>query len=138
MKDRARGRAGWATGNRPEDWGPEDYWDFGGFDLPVRDSVLASLLGGSSSSAFAGARNKGGVIRRGSLADMIVSDCNGVPDDRAYAHRHSRQEAHPGLCATEDEDVYSDALKLAESLGKCLGSDRVGKFLVVADETGDE
>ena len=62
---------------------------------------------------------------------LLVSDDDAIPPSRQYIHRHACGEAHPGLCATADSDVYSNALVMARSFEACLTADMVGRFICV-------
>ena len=107
-------------------------FDIGDDRWPVRDDTLRSLLhGGGVGAGFGGIAAKGNRLRAGSRNDLLVLDAKAIPDAKAYELEFGCDQLHRGLCATDDADVYDDAIILARNLERSLRGD--GYFIRIDD-----
>lgn len=117
----------------------DEIWCAGSASAIVREEVLQSFLHAESISGagVSGVASKAHRIRQEKANELIIEDEGDVPDSLVLEHRLSCWEAHPGLCAGRDSDVYSNSLLLASSLEKCLDSSLMHQFFALhtPDET---
>ena len=72
--------------------------------------------------------------RRANVHRICVRDRGDVKDETQYMLQLSCSELHPGLCATDDQDVYADAIQLAKSFEHCISRDFLYQFILVTDK----
>jgi hypothetical protein len=110
-----------------------DIFDHGNSKWPVRSGVLGEFVHSHcahSAAGLAGVASKAYLIRQVESPALLVFDDKDIPDDRMLEHRLSCSEAHPGLCAFVDRDIYFVALKLAKSIEAALDSSSLHKFIM--------
>lgn len=121
-----------------EDDPTEDLWDCGDRGWPVRPELVTQYAECHAASRTdgvpdAGLANKASRIRRHEIPGLLVQDSGAIPRQRKYHHRFSCTEAHAGLCAHRDSEIYAAALRLAKSLENALDAGKLYKFLKVFD-----
>lgn len=112
--------------------GPDDWFDMGDQEWPVRPDVLHEFLQkhpAHRSHGVPGIANKACAVRDAERGFLVVSDV--AKDDVVYVHRHPCVELHPGLCATRDRAIYDDALKLAKNLETTLDKRFLHRYFCV-------
>ena len=120
-----------------EETGPEehpDMWDCGDRAWPLRADVLGTFIHthpAHVTKGVPGVARKAGLIRNAEQDHLVIREKGDVPADRVYTHRHSCGEAHPGLCALQDREVYADTIKLAKNLERCLDSTFHHRFFCI-------
>ena len=118
--------------------GPDEVFDCGDSDWPVRAEVVRSFLDKEVGRAsVAGVARKSIEVRQQAVSGMIVYDQDDIPDSRRYSIRLSCSEMHPGICAWADRAIYWDALKLARNFEVCFGQEKLHKFARLSDPSKD-
>ena len=103
-----------------------DVFDFHDSNSIVRDEVLESFL---SDVPGVGVAARAAALRKQALKDLYVADKGQIPDSKCFSHRLACHELHPGLCITDDADIYADTIKFEKSLGNCLGPHCLHQFV---------
>lgn len=92
---------------RPKFYAGDEIW-------PVSPEVLIDYNGGRKSGFAGHAAEK----RWESRARMVSQGGNLVPPDIRIPRRLACHEAHPGLCATVDRDIYAEAIVFGKNLDR--------------------
>ena len=103
-----------------------DMFDYHDSQNIVRDEVLESFL---SDATGVGVAARAAALRKYALKDLYVADGGQIPDSKCFYHRLACHELHPGLCITDDADVYESTIKFEKSLGNCLGPHCLHEFV---------
>ena len=104
-------------------------WSAGNDEWPVQPEILGAHLQGARQGLASRAEEE----RWANRTKLVVADCGKIPDERAFLHRYSCWERHPGLCWSRDRDVYDDVLRMAKSMERLFTSALVGHYFVIFD-----
>jgi hypothetical protein len=97
----------------------------------VKDYAYASSMG--SGRCAEGLANKAKSIRQENASRLVVFDDGGIPREKFFDIHLCCLEMHPGLCMSEDADVYQNSIMLARSLENCLHNSLLYKLILLKD-----
>ena len=108
-------------------------WCSGDSRWPVQPSVVSSFLAGPA-GGLASSANR---VRWRNRRKLIVKDEGRIPPSRLFVKRYACSERHPGLCFTQDADVYRRVIAAAPSFERFFTKDSVGSFFMFWDARAD-
>jgi hypothetical protein len=97
-------------------------FDFGNLQWPLKPELLSKFLhsdGLQVGSGVSGVAAKAHRIRERNASALMVRDDGAVPAETCFQFHSCCHDAHYGLCVTRDSAIYSDAIKLENSLAAC-------------------
>ena len=100
---------------------------------PISPEVMEEFNKGGTGYATAGYRlrwkRKDGLVASG--------DKNLIPHEHTFQKRFSCQQRHPGLCYSEDSDVYTSALQVAKNIEAWCTADKLHGYARIYNPDDD-
>ena len=100
---------------------------------PISPEVMEEFNKGGTGYATAGYRlrwkGKDGLVASG--------DKNLIPHEHTFQKRFSCQQRHPGLCYSEDSDVYTSALQVAKNIEAWCTADKLHGYARIYNPDDD-
>jgi hypothetical protein len=113
-----------------------DLFKLGDQRWPVRVDVVSQFLQ-SDGNGVPGVAAKAHRLRKLAAKRLIVKDGGDIPETRVFSHQQCCGEAHPGLCADRDQNIYVEALALAKNFERCLHKELLHNVFMLIEDSDE-